>query len=285
MRWSFSRLKSWDGCKLAWNKNYILKDKDQKQNFFASYGLFCEDLIQQAAEGKIEYKDLIKFFADNFDDAVPEDTIYMDRGGIPPLDMKQFYFDAALNFFRNFNGFSTPIISFQEQVDLTLDNGDEFIGYIDMLTGTPDKYSIVDFKSKGQFKSVKEKKDYAKQLFLYSEYTIKKYGKPPESMWFHLFRSYGKKDRKGNRKDVVKIPWNQKDYDAALQWRDDTIKDIKETALSNSNWEPENKNPDFFFCQHLCSFSHNCDLHKEINKDKIRKYESLVASVDNIDYF
>jgi hypothetical protein len=276
MTWSYSRLNSWWTCRIAWHKNYIEKDKDRLDNFFSSFGLFCEDLIQQVDEGNISADEVLTFYEDNFAVAVPEQTIYMSRGdNMPPLNMKEFYYLAAHNFFSNFKGFDEPTISFQEKVEIVLPNGDDFIGYIDRIAGTPDKYKIIDFKSKGQFKTQKEKREYAKQLFLYSEYTIEKFGKPPEMMYFHLFRSYGKKNRDGTRRDVVEIPWNKKQYKEALKWRDETIEDIKKTALSNENWKPENKNPDFFYCHHLCSFSHNCEVHKKLNKDKIEVYNSL----------
>ena len=275
MRWSFSRLNSWRGCKIAWWENYINKNEEKQSNFFSEYGLFCEDLIQKADEGDVSKEDLVQFFDDNFHDAVPSDTVWMERGSVPPLNMKEFYYLAARNFFMNFSGFSTPTISYQEEVNLKLPNGDEFIGYIDRLSGTSDKYYITDFKSKGEFKTKKELKEYSRQLFLYSEYTIKKYGKPPEMMFFHLFRSYGKM-KNGVRKDVVEVPWNKKQYKEALEWRDNTIEEIKRVALFDKlNWQPTNPKPDFFFCQHLCSYSNQCNTHKTVNKDKISDYEAL----------
>lgn len=275
MRWSFSRVNAWDGCKIAWHKNYIQKDRDQINNFFSSFGLFCEDLIQMADEEVIPYENLAEYYCDNFAEKVPEVSMYMSRGKMEPMDLKYFYFRAALHFFENFKGFSEPTLSFQEKVDLTLPNGDNFIGYIDRLSGTPEKYSIIDFKSKGQFKTKKELKRYARQLYVYSEHTINKYGVEPEMMYFHLFRSYGKTNKNGTRRDIVKIPWNKSDYEETLKWRDDTISEIKSVALGSDKWVPENKEPDFFFCQHLCSFSHNCKVHKEKNAEKTKEYEEL----------
>ena len=52
MRWSFSRLNSFDtGCRYEWYKHYI-ECEPAKQGFFGAYGGFCHKCLEKYAKDK-----------------------------------------------------------------------------------------------------------------------------------------------------------------------------------------------------------------------------------------
>ena len=125
----------------------------------------------------------------------------------------------------------------EEYVEFKIDKFD-FRGYIDQVLEDADgEIIIVDHKSKAQFKSKAEQKEYARQLYLYAIPIFEKYGKYPKSLVFNMFR----------KQKVVTIDFKTEDLEEAKEWALKTIKEITETNI----FAPTT---DEFLCSSLCEF-------------------------------
>lgn len=59
MKWSFSRVHSFEQCKYMWYLQYLLTDSDGKPlyetslNFYAAFGTFCHRILEEILSGKV----------------------------------------------------------------------------------------------------------------------------------------------------------------------------------------------------------------------------------------
>lgn len=138
--------------------------------------------------------------------------------------------------------------------------GYKFTGRIDLLyrdlrTGA---LVVADHKSakcvcskRNPNKILKSEKDkfegYYKQMALYSLPVWEKYGKPDYLEW-NFF----------NDSRVLRVPFDEDKYHAALNWAVNTIKTIEkdETFVANKQ---------YFFCNKICDFRESCDEKNEID--------------------
>ena len=146
-----------------------------------------------------------------------------------------------------------------------------FIGYIDLvlLDKTDGEYVVWDHKSKSKFTSEREKKEYLRQLYLYAGYVKEKYGKFPKELTFNMFRA----------NEIVTEPFNETDYEAAVDWFVSTIDKIYETTafldkIAISYYEKMKDLSDFkrddFFCNNLCDSRKSCERSKYFTNKKKR---------------
>lgn len=239
MRWSFSRINGFNTCPYCWFNTYILKEKSGS-NVFAEFGLIGHEILEDFLNEKIFYWDL----ADRFE----EEFIKLDK--FPPnkyVDLRETYYKGGNDYFTNFDGFPdlTPL-----EVELQINTrvfDYEFIGYIDYLARDKKdgKIIVIDHKSKGGFKSKRERAEYARQLYLYCKGVYEKYGEYPKELRFNMFR-------KG---DTIKIPFKMEDYLEAQQWAFDTIQTIKQKDIFKVT-------DDDFFGNWLCNHRHK-EEHKK----------------------
>jgi hypothetical protein len=251
MRWSFSRLNSfYENCRHEWKEVYInCADKDQ--NFFAEYGSFIHELLEGYCKGDISIFELSQVYEDGFVEAIPHDA--------PPnkyVDIKQSYYDKGLDYLDNIDLDleNYEVLGVEKKVEFEID-GKPFVGFIDLLLKNKKdgKITILDHKS-ASIKILKNgnisKSDqehflsFKRQLYLYSLPIIEEYGEVDYLEW-NMF-----KDRKH-----IKIDWNKEDYEEAIKWASNTIKLIEK----EKEWNP---NPDFFYCNYLCSQRNNCCPYK-----------------------
>lgn len=250
MLWSFSRLNSFYNCPHEWHEKYIMCQYGEN-GFFGEFGSCCHTVLEKYAKGEISIFEISQEYEKEFIDTVVHDA--------PPnkfVDIKQSYYDKGLDYFDNIDLDleNYEILGVEKEVRFKI--GDkEFIGYIDLLLREKDtgKIIILDHKS-ASIKFLKNgnvsKKDqehvreFIRQLQLYSVAVIEEYGKVDE-LWWNLF-----KDR-----NWLKIKWTKEDYDEAIQWAQDTIK-----LIENEKEFP--CNPDYYYCNHLCSQRHNACPYK-----------------------
>lgn len=235
MVWSFSRLNSFHGCKHAWYRSYILKERGEG-NSFAEYGLLVHAIFEAYAKGDLEVYELVNEFEKQYDSKVWD---------FPPnkyVDLSESYKNQGIEYFTNFDGFDDyKIIGIEKKIEFKIDDY-KFIGYVDSLLEDKNNNLIIqDYKSKAKFKSKKEKKEYARQLYIYAIPIIDEYKKYPSKLIFNMFR----------KNEIVEIPFNKKDLEEARKWVLDTIEMISKEKKFEAK-------VDSFMCSQLCNHRFQC---------------------------
>lgn len=247
MRWSFSRLNSFDtGCRYEWYKHYI-ECEPAKDGFFGAFGSFCHSILEKYAKGELSVFDISQYYMNNFATEVPYDA--------PPnkyTDIKADYYEKGLDYFDNID---LPIddyeiVGVEHEVDFDIE-GYPFIGFIDLLLKDRQdgKLILIDHKSSTirKLKNNKISKSdqahflaFKRQQYLYCIPLIEKYGEGciKELRW-NMFK----------QREWITIPFNQEEYQEAKDWALDTIHRIEK----ETKWEP---NPDRFYCWNLCSLGY-----------------------------
>ena len=238
MRWSFSKISSYDTCPYGWYKTYVLKEKGE-DNAFAQFGGFCHEILERYADGELMEWDLLDEYVNNFKSFVTYN--------FPPnkyVSLEESYYKDGYEYFKNFNGFGKfKIIGSEIEIDMKLNDKYNLIGYIDLLLEDENKDLVVwDHKSKSKFANKKEQVEYAKQLYIYSYYVKEKYGKFPKFLIFNMFR----------KNQRVVIPFSEKDYNDAIDWAVNTIEYI-------GTLDEFNAKQDKFFCNNLCNHRNTCE--------------------------
>lgn len=236
-RYSFSKLTTFEQCKYQYYLNYIEKRKGE-QNAFAQYGTFAHLLLEQHAKGELAVWELLDAYTDLYDENVTLPFPYNKY-----VDLAESYRHDGYEFFRTFDGLDDLDIMevetrFAEPLDDFL-----FTGVIDITYRDTDGGIVIrDWKSKSKFANKLELSNYARQPFSYALHIKNKYSAPPKMLQFFMFR-------KGN---IVEIPYNENEYENALNWIKGTVKEIREC----NDWSAT---PQQFFCQELCNYRNTCE--------------------------
>lgn len=249
MRWSYSRLNSFEHCKYCFYLKYIIGNDDEylaEGNYYAEVGKFVHEILAMIFDGKLTPDEASQYFVDNYEEYV----CYKVKDSI-----MEKTFESCANYFSNVD-FSWlndyEILGVEMEVSLKI--GDyEYIGFIDLLirhkqTGD---IIIIDHKSAGYplkkdggvlAKSKESFESYKKQMYLYSHVVKQIYGELPKEIWWNHF-----KDEK-----IAKNPFDETDYQKSLEWFTDTIHEIEK----EENYEPT---INFFYCSNLCDFRNCCE--------------------------
>lgn len=243
MKWSFTRLNSFDsGCPYEWKRHYI-DCEPSKQGFYGAGGGFSHEILEKYAKRELDIWDLSPYFEEHFAEAVPYDA--------PPnkyTDIRQDYYDKILDYFDNID---LPIdqyevVGVEKRVDFEIDKY-PFIGFIDLLLRDPTdgKLILCDHKSSSikVLKSGKISKSdqghflaFKRQQYLYSKAVIEEFGiGSVKELWWNMFKDH----------NWIKIPFDEKEYLEAQEWALDTIHRIE----NETEWLPR---PEFFYCHYLC---------------------------------
>lgn len=249
MKWSFSRLNTFDTCKYCFYLNYIINDDDlylSESNFYAEAGTFMHEILAQIFSGEMKPDDAARYFVDHFD----ENIVYkvkkstMDR----TFELCADYLSAED--FSWVNQYEILGVELKVQQDIY---GYPFIGYIDLLLRDKQDGEIVvmdhksasfPLKSNGDVKKNSEHsfEAYKKQMYLYCNAVKEKYGKfPKKIVWNHFKESR-----------FVSIPFKMDEYELTMKWFIQTIKKIER----EEEFEPT---LEFFFCNNLCNFRASCE--------------------------
>lgn len=247
MTWSFSRLESFNQCPYGWYKKYVLCE-DGENNAFAEYGSCVHKLLEQYSNGELDAFDLAPEYERRFDEEVVTE--------FPPnkyVDMRESYFYKGLNYFEGFNGIldcEYEVMGVEKKVNFEID-GKPFVGFIDLLVKDAEGHIIcTDHKSA----SLKWNKNgsiskgdaeklhmYRRQQYLYSKALIEE-GLKPDYLCWNFF----------NSSKTYMIPFDMDEYNEALQWASDTIKEIEAVE----EFEPR---PDYYFCHNICDQRMSCE--------------------------
>ena len=237
-RYSFSKLSSYYTCPYGWWLRYG-EHKSGIGNAFSSYGTFVHSLMERYANGEIEIWELPVLYEWEFDTAIPEKFPWNKY-----VVLRDSYYAQGLEFLKSFQGYDKyHILGVEQAFDKYIDDDDWiFMGIIDLIFEDENGDLIIrDYKSKAKFANDTEKKEYARQLYLYSMYVKEKYGVFPKSLQFLMFR----------KQMLVTIPFNVDDYDEAVQWAKNTVRVIRDSF----EFPPK---CDLFFANNLCNHREYC---------------------------
>jgi hypothetical protein len=258
MRWSFSRLNSFDTCQYEWHRVYIDATTEKDDSAMAQFGSLIHSILEKYAKGELDIFELSQYYEEHFNEVVTYD--------FPPnkyVDLRQKYYEQGLDYLDNINLDLDRynILGVEREVNFDI-NGYDCIGFIDLLLQDKDTGEIIieDHKS-ASIKILKSgavsKKDrehfesFKKQLYLYAKPIIEEYGHVDKLKW-NLFKE----------QRFIEIPFDQKEYEASIIWAADTINRIENETEWGINKElikarEENKYPPFY-CMNLCSIRYHC---------------------------
>lgn len=237
-KFSFSKLTLFQLCPNAFKHQYI----DQhigESNVFADYGQLMHSILERYAKGELELWDLSNVFEWEFDTLINNEFPYDSNGKI-----RNTYKEQGIQFLNNFPGYDDIKILGVEQ-EILLPKNDWYLhGFIDLLYETSDGELIIrDYKSKTSFKNKKEQKEYARQLYLYSNWVYNEHGRYPNTLEFLLFRNNA----------LVKIPFDINDYNETFAWAEETIDQIKQSF----DYPPKYSS---YYCNNICDYKSICEF-------------------------
>ncbi len=252
MCWSYSRLTSFENCKYEFYLNYIINDNEEylsEGNFYAEVGSYVHEILAMIFNGELTPDEASQYYVDNFDNNVFYKTSKstMDKT-----------FETCADYFANVDfGWLNDyeILGVEKKIKFKI-LGYKFIGYIDLLLRDKkdNKIVILDHKSSSypfnldgslNYRAKTTFPKYKKQMYLYAKAIVDMYNEyPKEFIWNHF------KDKK-----MAKIPFEEKEYLAALDWLIDTIHIIE-------NEKDYNATLNYFYCTNLCSFRNSCEYAK-----------------------
>lgn len=235
--WSFSRISTFENCPYEFKLIYI-DNVVGESNVFAEYGTFIHSILEKLYKGKLTVFDLVDYYDEHYQEKVVSD--------FPQYIDPDKYYETGRAYFENYEPITDKydVIGVEKRVDISI-NGNRFVGVIDLLLKDKNtgEYVIYDHKSKSAFKSKKELKRYARQLYLYAYYVEQKYGVLPSKLVFNLFR-------KG---EEIEIPFNDEEYNETLEWFKNEIEAIQSTS------DFEQKSEADFYCKNLCNVRMWCE--------------------------
>lgn len=241
MRWSYSRITTYENCPYSFFLIYIL-NVEKKRKFFDSYGSFVHSIIQKYLTGELSKSSLANYYISHFKENIV--------GEAPSRKVRSTYFQQGLSYFLNIRSPNGRIRGVEEEVSFNIEEK-KFIGYIDAVIESDDSINIIDNKSrilkprsnrKMPTKSDKELDKYLRQLYLYSIPVKERFGKLPSNLIFNCFRD----------QSYIAELFNVDSFESVKSWALKTI----ESITNESKWDP---NIDWFKCKYLCSCSYCCE--------------------------
>ena len=253
MVWSYSRLSSFAQCKYQFYLKYIENDESEhlsEGNYYAELGSYVHLILEKIFKGELSVDDAAQYYVDHFDDNVfyTTDQSIMDKNF---ESCANYFAELDLSWMKDFD-----VIGVERKIETEI-GGYPFIGFIDLLVRHKETGDIIliDHKSakyplsKKTGKLLKSSEDsfrsYEKQMYLYCKYVYEQYGKFPKVIAWNFFKDG----------EMVYIPFNEADYQGALNWFEETIHQIE-------NEEEFAETSDFFYCHRLCDYRYSCDYNK-----------------------
>lgn len=252
MRWSFSRLSTYEKCPYAFYLQYVEKRKDGESNWYAENGSACHKVIENLLKHKIKLEEAGEYYLKLLKCCEHEEN--------------ESTIEKCLNYFANLEPLDEKyeILGVEKKINFKIGSFQyvgacyKFIGICDIILKdtTTDEIILVDNKSsdcffgkKGSVLKAQEEnfETYKKQMYLYCKAIKDEMGLTVNKIVWNHFKDDGK---------LSVIDFNEQDYWKTLEWATSTIEKIK----SDSNFEC---NKSFIFCHRLCNYRNNCEYLEE----------------------
>ena len=248
--YSFSKLSCFDNCALEYAQKYIEGKKDEG-NIFAEYGKTLHSILERYAKGELQLLRLPEVY--EWEMPLVTDKPFPKLGKV---DLAATYYKQGLAFFKEFEGYDDcGVIGTEAEFRVDIDDW-TLHGVVDIIFLDQDGRLIIrDYKSKGEFKSKREKEEYFRQLYLYSAYIKEAYGLYPDELQFLLCR----------KNTVVKEQFDFAKFNEALDWAREIIAKIRNSFAFPPTY-------DDMYCKNLCGFRSECTFaHEEGETRKLER--------------
>lgn len=243
--WSFSTLHQYEQCPYAFYLKKIDGTEINEGNFYSDAGGYMHEVLQKIFNGTLPLDQAIDYFMENYDNNVVYEAKQstVEKKYTQALD---FLAELSLDEMGNYE-----ILGVEKKVNFEIDSY-KFVGFIDLLlrNKTTQEIILVDHKSSDHFlkkdgKPLKNQLEnftaYSKQMYLYSKAIHDEYGEyPTRIVWNHFFDQ-----------SITNIPFNKDDYDAALRWAVDLIKQV----YQDEEFQAVNN---YMMCGVLCGYRNSC---------------------------
>lgn len=250
IRFSFSGLSTFHGCKHSYLLTYLTDGVERTGNFFSDYGLLVHDVLERFFRGELELIEMADYFSDNYTKFVTH---------LPPGFIKEKpYIEQGRAFFEtfDFDRDAYEVLIIEDKIDVDL------LSY--KLVVKPDlvlkhketgKIFLMDYKTSIIEKNgkVDEKKldGYKRQMYMYALYLQTKKIKIDE-VWLWFIRQESNK--------LLKFKILKSGLSSIATWISKTVDEIKVEEDFAPDVQP-------FFCKNLCSVSSYCE-HKPEQENK-----------------
>ncbi len=252
--WSYSRVNCYDTCPRCFDLCYNQK-VDKLDNAFAQWGSLVHKCLELYFRNELDLFSLADYYSEHYDEFVTAKFPYNVYS-----DIEESYYNAGEEYLSNFAGLDTKkyeVIGVEQEFQVTV-GGNSLRGFIDLILKdkTDGSYIIVDHKSASSLQGKKLKK-YLIQLYLYSEYVHKEFGRYPKTLVFNLFRT-GK---------LIREPFDKSAFDNAVNWFSESvnraINDKEFTDRISLTYSEKGKDiagfsTNDYFCNNICSARASC---------------------------
>lgn len=245
--YSFSKLKCFYSCKHYYYLHYFDNEGMIPESHGTSeFGSFMHKILELYGKGELDIYDMLPYYEKHYAENVTS-TFTLQMTKTFSKDMGAKYYENGYEFLNNFTGFDFRILETEKRFEVPYQDKFLLNGQIDVIAEDDEGLMVIDYKSKGAWKSKAERLSYEKQLYFYA-YALKKlYGEYPKKMAFFMFRL--------NKWTWVNFDENR--LKEVLDWVEDTVNEI-ESEFDFTPVTQENGGEFDFYCNNFCDFRHQC---------------------------
>ena len=243
MTYSYSSINGYYTCPHQFYLTYIER-RPRKQNFFSQYGLLVHEILEMYFRNDLEIWDLVQYYKDNYDKWV---TLQL------PFFLRKYdtYYADGLKFFEEFEFDKSDY----EIVAIEDTYREEFKDF--KIVVKPDlilknkktgENILIDYKTsklKGNKYDKSKLEGYKKQFLLYTYFTWLNQDVEITKIIIWFIRN--------NQEFEIKI--EHEDIMETLEWFENGVA----SAKNDTEWKPNLKSSNKFFCENLCSVYEYCE--------------------------
>lgn len=244
MKWSYSRVRSFDDCPYKFFLKYV-RSQVERPMFYSSYGKFMHSLLERYYRNEENAESLCGKYLREFRENV--------TGSPQSLKVFSNYFNSGLSCIKTLMKPPGKIVGVEKKVEFDI-GGYPSIGYLDLVCETDDGLCIIDHKSRmlkrrsGRRKPTAtdaELDSYLRQLYIYSAAIKNESGELPTHLCFNCFRE----------NLFIKEQFYNDAYEEAIRWYTDSIEKIR----METDFRPS---IDYFKCTYLCGLNDRCEYYQ-----------------------
>lgn len=271
--YSFSRLKLFNECRLAYYLTYVLKAQ-KRVNIYSEIGITIHEILEDIQSGKeIPIEERIEIFEDKVDECEIFGISFIND------NIKEKYVENVKHCLRNFKSIQGKNFEIEKEITLDID-GHKLTGFIDLVVHNDDgTVSIIDYKTSSKY-AKKDLQKNANQLIIYG-LALEQLGYKVRDVKWYMIKYATIQGKRGNkmieRRELedgqefedcfVEYPYNEVSKMECIDWIIDTIEEI-ESLTTYDTWEHKDINKgNSFYCSNICSVCGKCEALKQYLKN------------------